>query len=78
MWGEHFGWAVQRDELAPGATTDVLVMRSALGYTGEQPRMQILQNSQFVDARVQLFAKHGGNQWTKMGEWQIARELLTQ
>jgi hypothetical protein len=25
-----------------------------------------------------VFAKHGGNQWTKLGEWQIAREMLTQ
>jgi hypothetical protein len=37
----------------------------------------MLKNSQFVDARVQVFAKHGGSQWMKLGEWQIARELLT-
>src|SRR5262245_38011505 len=30
MWGEHFGWAVQRDALAPGATTGELVLRSGL------------------------------------------------
>jgi hypothetical protein len=50
MWGEHFGWAVQREGLAPGETTEELVMQSALGYTGDQPRLQMLQNSQFVDA----------------------------
>ena len=77
MWGEHFGWAVQRDELAPGATTDVLVMRSALGYTGEQPRMQILQNSQFVDAKVELYVRRGSQSWAKLADYPIQRQLLT-
>ncbi|WP_410960032.1 hypothetical protein, partial [Salmonella sp. SAL4434] len=43
MWGEHYGWAVQRDPLPPGGTTKDLVLRSGLGYTGEQPRLQMLQ-----------------------------------
>lgn len=77
MWGEHFGWAVQRDELAPGAATDVLVMRSALGYTGEQPRMQILQNSQFIDAKVELYVRRGAQSWVKLAEYPIQRQLLT-
>src|SRR5262245_12512229 len=55
MWGEHFGWAVPKEPLAPGAETKVLVMRSALGYTGEQPRMQMLQNHEFIDAKVDIF-----------------------
>ena len=44
MWGEHYGWAVRRDALAPGALTDEIVLRSALGYTGEQARIQIMQH----------------------------------
>jgi hypothetical protein len=78
MWGEHYGWAVRRDPLVPGATTDPLVMRSALGYTGEQPRMQMLQNTQFVDAKVEIFLKHGSKGWAKLTEFQVARQLLTQ
>jgi hypothetical protein len=34
MWGEYFGWAIPREPLPAGATTNTLVMRSALGYTG--------------------------------------------
>ena len=46
MWGEYFGWAIPRTEPLPaGAETKTLVMRSTLGYTGEQPRMQMLQNT---------------------------------
>jgi hypothetical protein len=77
MWGEHYSWAVQRDALAPGAATGDIVLRSALGYTGEQPRMQILQHSGFVDARVELFLKKGSRTWAKLAEYPIQRQLLT-
>ena len=70
--------AAQRLALAgKGEATDVLVMRSALGYTGEQPRMQILQNSQFVDAKVELYVRRGAQSWVKLAEYPIQRQLLT-
>ncbi|MEZ5286285.1 MAG: hypothetical protein R2712_16045 [Vicinamibacterales bacterium] len=77
MWGEHFGWAVERDGLAPGDSTKELVLQSALGYTGDQPRLQMLQNSQFVDAKVELFLKQGSQVWTKLAEYPVQRQLLT-
>jgi hypothetical protein len=78
MWGEHFGWAIQREPLAPGGQTNELVLRSGLGYTGEQPRMQMLQNSQFVDAKVEIFLRQGSRVWAKLAEFPIERQLLTQ
>jgi hypothetical protein len=78
MWGEHFGWAVQRDPLAPGGVTRDLVLRGGLGYTGEQPRLQMLQNKEFVDARVEIFLKQGSRVWAKLAEFPIERQLLTQ
>jgi hypothetical protein len=77
MWGEYFGWAVTRDALAAGAETKVFIMRSALGYTGEQPRMQMLQNKEFVDAKVEIFLKQGSKVWAKLAEYPIQRQLLT-
>ena len=44
--------------LAPGAETRPLTIRSQLGYTGSEPREDMLQNSHFVDAKVELFAKY--------------------
>jgi hypothetical protein len=78
MWGEHYGWAVQRDPLPPGASTRELVLRSGLGYTGEQPRMQMLQNREFVDAKVEIFLRQGSRVWAKLAEFPIDRQLLTQ
>ncbi len=78
MWGEYFGWAIPRDPvLAAGAETGPLVMRSTLGYTGIQPRMQMLQNQEFVDARVEIFLKQGSQVWAKLAEYPIQRQLLT-
>ena len=78
MWGEYFGWAVPRENpLQPGATTNALVMRSTLGYTGTQPRMQMLQNKDFVDAKVEIFLKQGSRVLTKLAEFPIDRQLLT-
>jgi hypothetical protein len=76
-WGEHFIRAIGPDGLAAGAATEPLVLRSQLGYTGVQPRRQMLSNGEFVDARVEIFGKHGRRTWTKMAEFQIDRELLT-
>jgi hypothetical protein len=78
MWGEYFGWAIRGEPLAAGASTSTLVMRSTLGYTGEQPRMQMLQNQNFVDAKVEIYLKQGSRVWAKLAEYPIQRQLLTQ
>jgi len=78
MWGEYFGWAVPRREPLPaGAETETLVMRSTLGYTGDQPRMQMLQNREFVDAKVEIYLKDGSKVLAKLAEYPIQRQLLT-
>ena len=78
MWGEYFGWAIPRTApLAAGAETKPLVMRSTLGYTGEQPRMQMLQNKDFVDAKVEIYLKQGSKVLAKLAEYPIQRQLLT-
>ena len=78
-WGEHFVTAIDRDGLPPGQTTPgSLVLRSNLGYTGTESRLQMLQNSNFVDAKVEIFGKHGSRTWQKLGEYKIDRQLLTQ
>jgi hypothetical protein len=77
-WGEHFIRAIDTDGLASGATEENIVLRSTLGYTGSQSRIQLLQNKEFVDARVEIFGKHGSRTWVKMAEFPIDRQLLTE
>lgn len=77
-WGEHFVIAIPREGLAPQAKTRPIVLRSNLGYTGTQARLQMLQNREFVDARVEIYGKRGSRTWVKLGEYQIDRQLLTE
>ena len=77
-WGEHFVRAIDTDGLPAGSTTKSIVLRSTLGYTGTQARRGMLQNKEFVDARVEVFGKHGSRTWVKIGEFPIGRQLLTE
>jgi hypothetical protein len=75
-WGSGFLTAAGSSGLKPGASTDRLVIKSQLGYTGTESRQEMFQNRQFVDAKVDLFVKYGSVQWVKVGEYPIARQLI--
>jgi hypothetical protein len=77
-WGGAYTKAIGSTGLAPGQSTPTIVLRSNLGYTGIEPRNVMFQNHLFVDAHIQLFAKYGGANWVKLGEYPVARDLLTQ
>lgn len=77
-WGAGFLSVNGSQGLGPGAATRPLTVKSNLGYTGsDQTRLEMLQNKAFVDATVQVFAKYGSAQWVKVGEYPIARQLIT-
>jgi hypothetical protein len=75
--GSAFVRGIDASGLAPGASTEAFVLRSSLGYTGEQPRAQMLQHKEFRDVQVEVFAKHGAEQWVKLGQYKVDRQLLT-
>ncbi len=75
-WGSGFVTAAGSAGLAAGNETPALTIRSPLGYTGSDSREDMLHNSHFVDARVELFAKYGATQWKRMGEYPIQRSLI--
>jgi hypothetical protein len=76
-WGSAFRTAAGTAGLAPGATTDTIVMRSQQGYKSTEARQQMLQNSHFVDAKAELSAKYGASDWTRIGDYRIERKLIT-
>jgi hypothetical protein len=77
-WGSGFLTVAGSQGLASGATSAPITIRSQLGYTGsEQTRQEMLQNSQFVDAKVELFGKYASTQWVRLGSYPITRQVLT-
>ena len=77
-WGSALLRAVGREGVPPGAGLGPFTMESSLGYTGEQSLAEMLQHGDFVDVKIELFIKHRAEQWAKLGEYQIDRQLLTQ
>ena len=76
-WGTAFLRITGSEGLPPGATSEPQTVTSKLGYTGTESRQQMLDNSQFVDAKVQIFAKYGSIQWQRVAEYAIPRKLIT-
>src|SRR5437764_12456127 len=77
-WGSGFLTVAGSQGLGPGATSDPVTIKSQLGYTGsDQSRQEMLQNTHFVDAKVELFGKYGSTQWVLLGSYPITRQLLT-
>jgi len=70
--------AVDARGLGAGDATSPIVLRAHRGYTGAQPRSEMLQHRLFVDATVNLFVKHRAGGWVKLGDYPIRRTLLTQ
>jgi hypothetical protein len=77
-WGSGFLTVVGSAGLAPGAVTEPLLVKSNLGYTGsDQTRQEMLQNSQFVDAKAEFSAKYGSVQWARLAEFPVSRTLIS-
>jgi hypothetical protein len=77
-WGSGYVRVVGSEGLAPGAASASHRVICPKGYTGTETRPQILRNSQFVDARVQIFAKYASTQWVRVGEFVVERRLLAE
>jgi hypothetical protein len=63
--------------LAPGAVSAPITVRGKVGFTGEQPRAQMLQHHLFQDVLAKIFGKTGSGPWTPLGEYKVVRQLLT-
>ena len=56
-WSNGMVLAAGSSGLAPAAATGRLLIKAAAGYTGEDSERDLLRNSHFVDATVDLFAR---------------------
>jgi hypothetical protein len=73
---EHYKPVTGSKGLAPGETSETVVVKSKFGYKGTEPRAVILQNSHVIDAKVEILAKYGSQQWKRIAEYPIERKLI--
>lgn len=74
--GSGFLPITRSNGLKPVETTQSLSVKSNFGYTGAEPRAEMLKNSSFVDAKVEVLAKYSNVQWKRIAEYPIERRLL--
>jgi len=67
--------AINREPLAPGATTDSLTVRSTVGYTSPVKHDEFFSNSNFIDFKVKVFARRAGIN-ASLGEFAVERRVL--
>jgi hypothetical protein len=67
-----------QDALKPSAMSKPITVRATWGFSGEQPRAQMMMHSAFKDARVEIFAKYGAAPFVKLTDATVSRQLLTQ
>jgi hypothetical protein len=65
------------DALEPNATSKPISVRANWGFSSLAPRAQMLMHSSFKDAKAEVFAKFGSKPFVRIGEAQVARQLLT-
>ncbi len=65
------------DAVAPGASSDPVLVRSAIGYTIDQPRAELFTHGQFKDFTVKLFARRSGA-IVPLGEHKVDRRIIPQ
>lgn len=73
---EHYKPVTGSEGLAPGQTSETVVVKSKFGYKGTEPRADILRNSHVIDAKVEILAKYGSQQWKRIAEYPIDRKLI--
>jgi hypothetical protein len=69
--------AIGPEGLPPGQTCKAVVMKTNLGYTSEAPRASMFTHSAFKDVQVEIFGKHGAQNYQMLGRFKIDRQLLT-
>lgn len=74
--GAQLVLGIDYNGLPAGQASGPYTLRSMFGYSGEQARVEMFQHEGFKDVQVELFAKQGGNQWVKLTELVVDRQLL--
>jgi len=62
-------------DLAPGATSDAIVLRANFGFTPEMARAEAFNSSYFRDFKIKVFGKVNGK-IAKLGEISVDRKIV--
>lgn len=76
VWSDVVRHAISSRALASGIATDPIVAQAPIGYTGDDGTNSLLAHAAFVDSAVSIYARHGAEPWTHLGEYPLPREVV--
>ncbi len=76
VWSDVIRHAITTRALASGIATEPIVAQAPIGYTGDDATSSLLSHAQFVDSAVSIYARHGAEQWTYLGEYPLPRQIV--
>lgn len=76
-WGNHWQPVARTVGLAPGETSGPVLLTAGHGHTGAPSAAAAIRHAQFVDARVQVFARYGSHAWAKLADAAVDRTDVT-
>lgn len=75
-WGNQWRPVARGRGLAPGATSEPVLVASATGHVSDQRADATLQHPSFVDATVQIFGRYGAHGWAPLGAYRVPRQVV--
>lgn len=76
VWSDVVRYAINTRALASGIATEPIVAQAPIGYTGDDATSTLLNHSEFVDSAVSIYARHGAEGWTYLGEYPLPRQIV--
>ncbi len=76
VWSDVVRHAISSRAVASGIATGLIVAQAPIGYTGDEDTRSLLKHPQFVDSSVSIYARHGAEHWTHLGEYPLPREIV--
>lgn len=76
VWSDVVRRAITSSAVASGIATGPIVAQAPIGYTGDEDTGKLLTHPQFVDSSVSIYARHGAEHWTYLGEYPLPRQIV--
>jgi hypothetical protein len=74
-WGNDFLYSISEEPLAPGASSDVLTMRSDTNFVSKDTPEKMFQNEKWEKISVSIFLRVGPSSWKPVLSLDVPKQI---
>jgi hypothetical protein len=74
-WGNDFLYSISDEPIAPGATSDVLTMRSDTNFVSRDAPERMFQNEKWEEISVSVFLRVGPSSWKPVLSLDVPKQI---